>query len=407
MLEGPAACTAAAARYNGLMRIIVIGYGRVGAQTVRRLSREDHHITVLDKDRRVLERAARDIRARVVFGDATDPELLREAGAEKADVVFALTRDENTNLMAAQIAKTLFKVPRVVAVVYDTQREQSFHAAGIETMALTVAGAEFLALTLQGVSARTETAFEEVRRVLEERQPAPTAAPLRPTEFQQPCYIIVVGGGKVGYYLARMLLNKGNEVTVIEANPEIYAKVSNQLDCPVLRGDGSTIDILEKAGANRCNVFVAVTNHDHDNLIACQMAKLHFGIPKTIARVKNPKNELVMQKLGVEVTVSSTAIISEVIESVVPATRIRTLLNIRTGDLEILEFSLDTNSPVVGRKLKDIVFPKETSIVTVLRNGQALVPHGDTAFHSQDTVLALAHTTAEPALRKLMLGEQS
>ena len=389
------------------MRIIVIGYGRVGVQTVRRLSLEDHHITVVDKDRRVLERAARDIRARVVFGDATDPDLLREAGAEKADVVFALTRDENTNLMAAQIARVLFKVPRVVAVVYDTQREQSFHAAGIETMALTVAGAEFLALTLHGVSARTESAFEEVRRVLDERQPIPTPVPVRAGEFQQPCYILVVGGGRVGYYLARMLLNKGNEVTLIESHPEVYARVSNQLDCPVLRGDGSTTEILEKAGANRCHVFVAVTNHDHHNLIACQVAKFHFGIPKTIARVKNPRNEAVMQKLGVDVTVSSTAIISEEIESVVPATGIRTLMNIHTGDLEILEFSLDATSPVVGKKLKDIVFPQETSIVTVLRDGQALVPSGDTAFHSHDTVLALAHTTAETALRKLMLGEPS
>jgi trk system potassium uptake protein TrkA len=386
------------------MRIIVIGYGRVGSQAVRRLSTEDHHITVIDKDRGVLERAARDIHARVVFGDATDPEILRQAGAEKADVVFALTRSENTNLMAAQIAKALFKVPRVVAVVYEVAREQSFHAAGIETLALTVAGAEFLALTLQGVPARTEAAFEEVRRTLEER-PAPLApAPLRPAQYDQPMYIIVVGGGKVGYYLGRMLLNKGHEVTIIENNPEIYALVSNQVECPVIRGDGSTAEVLEKAGANRCNVFVAVTNHDHDNLIACQVAKFHFGIPKTIARVKNPKNESVLQKLGVDITVSSTALISEIIESALPASKIRTVLNIRAGNLEILEFSLDASSPVVGKHLRDVVFPPNTNIVTLLRDGQALVPRGETAFQQDDTVLALAHTSVEGELRRTLLG---
>ncbi len=389
------------------MRIIVIGYGRVGSQTVRRLSEENHHLTVIDKDRQVLERVARDIRARVVFGDATDPELLREAGAEKAEVVFALTRDENTNLMAAQIAKALFKVPRVVAVVYDTRREQSFHAAGIETLALTVAGAEFLALALQGVPTRTETAFAEVRRALESREKPVEPAPLRAAQPEHPLYVIVVGGGKVGYYLSRMLLNKGNEVTVIEANPDIYALVSNQLDCPVIHGDGSNIEVLEKAGANRSNVFVAVTNHDHDNLIACQVAKFHFGIGKTIARVKNPKNEYVMQKLGVDVTVSSTALISDIIESLLPTTKIRTLLNIRTGNLEILEFSLDANSPVLGKQLKDITFPTKASIVTVLRDGQALVPRGETAFQQQDTVLALAHTGVEPELRKVLLGEET
>ena len=386
------------------MRIIVIGYGRVGSQAVRRLSTEDHHITVIDKDRGVLEGAARDIQARVVFGDATDPEILRQAGAEKADVVFALTRSENTNLMAAQIAKALFKVPRVVAVVYEVAREQSFHAAGIETLALTVAGAEFLALTLQGVSARTEAAFEEVRRTLAERPAPPAPAPLRPAQYDQPMYIIVVGGGKVGYYLGRMLLNKGHEVTIIENNPEIYALVSNQVECPVIRGDGSTAEVLEKAGANRCNVFVAVTNHDHDNLIACQVAKFHFGIPKTIARVKNPKNESVLQKLGVDITVSSTALISEIIESALPASKIRTVLNIRAGNLEILEFSLDASSPVVGKHLKDVVFPPNTNIVTLLRDGQALVPRGDTAFQQDDTVLALAHTSVEGELRRTLLG---
>ena len=388
------------------MRIIVIGYGRVGSQAVRRFSAEDHHITVIDKDRAVLERAARDIRARVVFGDATDPELLREAGAEKADVVFALTRDENTNLMAAQIAKSLFKVPRVGAVVYDLQREQSFHAAGIETLALTVAGAEFLALALKGIQPRTDTAFEEVQRALEARGSEVQPAPIRAESLQQPSYVIVVGGGKVGYYLSRMLLNRGHEVTIIENNPDIYALVSNQIDCPVIRGDGSTVEILERAGANRCNVFVAVTNHDHDNLIACQVAKFHFGIAKTIARVKNPKNEYVMRKLGVDVTVSSTALISEIIESVLPAMKIRTLLSIRTGGLEILEFSLDGDSPVIGKQIKDVTFPPNSSVVTILRDGQALVPRGDTTFQQQDTVLALVHRDAEADLRSMLLGER-
>ncbi|MCX6616611.1 MAG: NAD-binding protein, partial [Acidobacteria bacterium] len=288
--------------------------------------------------------------------------------------------------------------------VYEVAREQSFHAAGIETLALTVAGAEFLALTLQGVSARTEAAFEEVRRTLAERPAPPAPAPLRPAQYDQPMYIIVVGGGKVGYYLGRMLLNKGHEVTIIENNPEIYALVSNQVECPVIRGDGSTAEVLEKAGANRCNVFVAVTNHDHDNLIACQVAKFHFGIPKTIARVKNPKNESVLQKLGVDITVSSTALISEIIESALPASKIRTVLNIRAGNLEILEFSLDASSPVVGKHLKDVVFPPNTNIVTLLRDGQALVPRGETAFQQDDTVLALAHTSVEGELRRTLLG---
>src|SRR5436309_9510032 len=115
------------------MRIIVIGYGRIGTQVVNRLIEENHQVIVMDKSRATVERAARHLRARIVIGDATDPELLREAGAAKADVLMALTRNENSNLMAAQVAKTVFKVPRVVALVYNPERESSFRSAGIET----------------------------------------------------------------------------------------------------------------------------------------------------------------------------------------------------------------------------------------------------------------------------------
>jgi trk system potassium uptake protein TrkA len=386
------------------MRIIVVGYGRMGSQVVRRLLEEDHQITIVDKNRAVIERAVRHLRARIVVGDATDPELLRQAGVEKADMLFALTRNENSNLMAAEIAKTVFKVPRVVAVVYDPQREQGFHNAGIETFPISMAAAEILAAKLKGgASVRTSDMAESIAEMLDARPRVPPVE-MRPFQPTQPYYVIVVGGGKVGYYLSRMLLARGHEVTVIEADPDIFALVSNQLDCPVIHGDGSSISMLDKAGANRCNVFVAVTNHDHDNLIACQAAKFHYGIPKTIARVKNPKNEAVLQRLGVDVTVSSTAIISQVIESELPATRIRTLLSLKTGDLEILEYSLDSNSPVVGRQLKDITFPQNSSVVTILRKGEPIIPRGDTTLGDHDVVLALAHPSSEEDLRRLLVG---
>ncbi|OFW30643.1 MAG: hypothetical protein A3J28_18715 [Acidobacteria bacterium RIFCSPLOWO2_12_FULL_60_22] len=213
-----------------------------------------------------------------------------------------------------------------------------------------------------------------------------------------------MGGGKVGYYLGRTLLEEGHEISIIEANPETFDLVSRQLDCPVILGDGSTHPILEKAGASRGDVFVAVTNHDQDNLIACEVAKREFGIPKTIARVKNPKNEAIMQQLGVDVTVSSTAIISSLIESELPTHKIRTLLSLRAGQLEIMEYVLDGDCPVVGRQLKELTMPPNCNIVTILRQGSALVPRGETAFQNNDIVLALADLADEPHLRKLLLG---
>jgi trk system potassium uptake protein TrkA len=386
------------------MRTIVIGYGRVGIQLVRKLLEEDHQVTVVDKNRAALERDARHLRARIVVGDATDPVLLKEAGADKADVVYVLTRNENSNLMAAQIAKSVYKVPRVVAVVYDPEREQGFHGAGIETFPISLAGAELLAMKLRaGAPARLSDAFDDVEKLLEAR-PKTQPAPMREGQPGQPSYIIIVGGGKVGYYLGRMLLQKGHEISVIENNPEIFALVSNQLDCPVIWGDGSTTSVLQRAGANRCNVFVAVTNNDDNNLIACQVAKFHFGIPRTIARVKNPKNEAVLQMLGVDVTVSSTALISQIIESELPARGLRTLLSLNVGNLEILEFTLDAASPVVGRALKDLSFPPNASVVAILRDGRPVVPKGDTVFENQDIVLAMAQSAGEEDLRRLLVG---
>lgn len=382
------------------MKIIVVGYGRVGTQVVRLLSGQDHSIVVIDKNRSALEKAVEDAHAKVLIGDCTDPDMMRKADAEGADVLLALTREENTNLMAAQIARVVFHIPKAIAMIYDPQRARSFVASGIETMQITVSGADLL-VSLMGITRPKE---QEPSGARSGPSPGGAAVPLRAFPANGPYYVIIMGGGKVGYYLGRTLLEEGHEIAVVESDPEIYGMVCRQLDCPVILGDGSNYGVLEKAGAKRCNVFVAVTNHDQDNLIGCEVAKLEFGVPKTISRVKNPKNEAIMQQLGVDVTVSSTAIISSLIESELPTHKIRTLLSLRAGQLEIMEYVLDGNSPVVGHQLKELTMPPQCNIVTILRDGGAVVPRGDTAFQKNDTVLALADLADEPQLRKLLLG---
>jgi len=382
------------------MRIIVVGHGRLGSQVVKHLDTQQNEVIVIDKQRELLRRPDRDPNVRFMAGNATDPDLLREAGAEQAGALFALTRDENTNLMVAQVARTVFNISKVMAVVYDPAREPSYRAAGIETMALTVAGAEFL------VGQLATTPPKDFTQVWERAHGHAAEAPVTPArEASGPMYVIVVGGGRVGYFLARALLENNVEVTIIESSKEIFDLVSQQVDCPVIYGDGSSTAALDMAGARRANVFVAVTNHDQDNLIACQLAKQDFGVPKTIARVKNPANEALMQQLGVDITVSSTAIITGAIQSELPHTRIRQVLDLRTGQLEIMEYRLDGNSPVVGKQLRNQTFPAECNIVTIFRQGEALVPRGDTVFQSGDVVLILVKLPSEPEIRKLLLGE--
>jgi trk system potassium uptake protein TrkA len=383
------------------MKIIVIGYGRLGSQLVRKLDTQANEVIVIDRESAILERPDFPRNVRSVIGNAIDEDLLREAGADSADMMMALTRDENTNLMIAQIARVVFSVPKVIAVVYDPQREASFHEAGIETLAIAVAGADLLASRLGGPAYNGGVTSEAWRGT----PPLNARVPIRPLEAQDGSfYVIVVGGGLVGFYLARALQKNGHEVTIVERDPETYELVSAQVDCPVLLGDGSTIPVLERAGASRANVLCAVTNHDQDNLIACQVGKYRFGIPKAVARVKNPKNETVMRRLGVDTTVSSTAIITNVIESELPTSPTRHLINLPSCGMGMVEYLLGKDSPVVGKPARGISLPPRCSVVAVLRGGKALTQFDSVTLQSADTILALLPQDEESVVQQILLG---
>ncbi len=132
-------------------------------------------------------------------------------------------------------------------------------------------------------------------------------------------YVILVGGGKVGYYLTKTLLSEGFEVTLIEKERTIFEKLFQEFKDSVVLGDGTDIRLLHNSGAGRADLLVSITGHDQDNLVACQLAKRKFGVAHTIARVNNPKNEDILRRLGVDTTLSSTRIIFNLIEQEVAA----------------------------------------------------------------------------------------
>lgn len=381
------------------MKIIVIGYGRVGSQFIRKIDKQAHQVVVVDKERSVFERPEPEQGVRFLYGNAIDEDLLREAGAENADMLLALTRHENTNLMIAQIARVIFSIPQVIAVVYDPDRESYFHEAGIETLAITVAGADLLTARIRGGAGLPA----KTRGTVSPGASASTRVAPRPMEAHDGSfYALVVGGGLGGFYLARSLLKGGHEVTVIERDPATYNLISQQIDCPVVLGDGSTTAVLEHAGAARADIMCAVTNHDQDNLIACQMARYRFGVPKTIARVKNPKNEVVMRRLGVDTTVSATATMFGVIQNAVPRTPVVTLGKIASGAANIMEFRVTDRSKVVGKKVKAIGLPVSCKVIAIVRGAEALTSPDSTALQSGDTVLVYVPQAKESAVRKVL-----
>jgi len=215
-------------------------------------------------------------------------------------------------------------------------------------------------------------------------------------------YIVVVGGGKVGYYLTKSLINEGHEVLVIERDQRKCDAMAEELGSIVLRGDGAEAAVLAEAGANRADVVVAVTGDDEDNLVICQMAKKRFNVGRTIARINNPKNERIFGLLGIDATVSSTNLIMSQIELEIPHHSLVHLLKLKHSNVEIVETVISPDSSIVGRSLKELTLPPDCIISMIVRDGNLVIPTGTTEFQPGDEVVALAKVENEQALRRLL-----
>ena len=213
-------------------------------------------------------------------------------------------------------------------------------------------------------------------------------------------YIIVVGGGKVGYYLAKELVEEGHEVLVIEKDKTKAERIAEELGDISLRGDGCEASTMEMAGFGRADMVIAVTGDDEDNLVACQVAKAKFNVPRAVARINNPKNEEIFKKLGIDTTVSATAAILAQIEQEIPTHPLIPLLRLKGGGVEIVEVKVPANAAVVGRRIDDILLPPQSIVVLVIDNeGEPSVPNTDTVVQGGDEIVAVTRTENEDALR--------
>lgn len=216
-------------------------------------------------------------------------------------------------------------------------------------------------------------------------------------------YVVVAGGGKVGFYLARALVNEGHEVLVIERDRRKCETIAEELGSVVTKGDAAELSTLSEAGVSRADVVVAVTGDDEDNLVICQLAKRKFNVPRTIARINNPKNEHIFKLLGIDATVSSTEVIMSHIEHELPARALVHLLRLRRENLEIVEATIPESARVVGREIREIKLPPESVILMVVRGGTPIVPSGLTVLQAGDELIALTKTEQERELRDVLM----
>jgi trk system potassium uptake protein TrkA len=205
-------------------------------------------------------------------------------------------------------------------------------------------------------------------------------------------YVIVAGGGKVGFYLSQNLLAQGHEVLLIERNSERVTEINESLGAVAMAGDAAEAATLVAAGAPRADVVIAVTGEDEDNLVICQVAREKFHVGRTIARVNNPKNESLFRMLGVDVTVSQTNYILSLIEQAIPEQSFVHLLSLRHEDLAIVDAKVSETSAVAHR-----------AIAAVARGPRLIVPNAATELLPGDDVIAVAHRDQEDELRRLLV----
>ncbi|WP_392486835.1 potassium channel family protein [Haloimpatiens sp. FM7315] len=211
---------------------------------------------------------------------------------------------------------------------------------------------------------------------------------------------IVVGGGKVGYYLVRTLKEKGFKITIIERNYDLCRKIAEEMDVEAINGDGTDIDVLKDAGIQETEVVAAVTGADEENFVICQSIKTNFKDIDTIARVNNPKNQEVFKALGVDKTVCSTAVISNLIEAQLTSKKLRVLQALDKGEILLVEIFIMENCKWKNKLISNLDIPKGCVIVSILRNEKIVAPSGSIEIRERDRVLVTINVDEKLELEK-------
>ncbi len=217
--------------------------------------------------------------------------------------------------------------------------------------------------------------------------------------------IILIGGSKLAYFLAKQFASKNYYTTIINADLEEAKTLSRTLKATVIHGQGSDPATLGEAGALQADVVLSLTTEDEDNLIACQIAQKEYGVPRTIALVNDPENQQIFEKLGITVAFSATQIIASLIEQQTATGDIQNLLPIAEGKVNVTEIALEADNPVVGKTINDVRLPDGTLIACILRQGEVIVPSGENSLQALDRLVVIGQPESYGQLMRLLCSE--
>lgn len=210
---------------------------------------------------------------------------------------------------------------------------------------------------------------------------------------------LIIGGGKVGYFLVKTLLDNHMKVVLIEKDRDRAELISKELNIEVLCGDGSDITILQDADIQRCEIVAAVTGNDEENLVICQIVKVSFPKCKTIARINNPKNIAMFRQLGVDKTVCSTQVIAGMIKTEMTDESVKIIQTFDNGTMNLAEIPINPKHPWIKKAIRDIKLPANLVLISVTRRHEVIYAKGDTMILEGDKVMGVGTLDAMDHLK--------
>lgn len=218
--------------------------------------------------------------------------------------------------------------------------------------------------------------------------------------------IMIVGGGKVIYHLAKNLISKGHFVVIINRDLEYGKELSRDLNATIVGGEASDFAVMEDAGAYKTDILVSLTQKDQDNLFICKMAKKFFGVDRTVSLVNNPDNEKLFSDLGIDTIFNTTDLLSTLIEQNVAAEDMSNLITLEDGKLIITQYKIPEGAPSIGKNLKEIDLPLSIILGGIIRNGDIVIPRGGTRIKENDKILIISLPEEQADAIKILGGEE-
>lgn len=218
--------------------------------------------------------------------------------------------------------------------------------------------------------------------------------------------IAIAGAGKVGRYVARDLVSKGHEIVLIEEDKGKLQALEDTIDANWIIGDACELHVLDEAVLSSCDVMVAATGDDEDNLVISLLAKQEFAVPRVVARVNYPDNDwLFNDTWGVDVSVSTPHLLTSLVEEAVSVGDLVRLLQLEQGKVTLLEVTLAEDSPAQGKTIAELDIPADSTIVAIVRDRHVIAPKPETPLHAGDEVLAIATLQGEQDLQRALIGD--